>query len=131
MKKKCDKFSSNFNYFKFSQANVSAPLPPRPAMEVDEQPPPAPVQKLDTITAKPTEPTVVQDTFSGSDLVGRSLRVDSKAEDESKMEVETKSPSPVDRKKIKIDEVTNEESKEKGVLHVVSSLKLSCCNCVN
>lgn len=100
-------------------------------MEVDEQPPPAPVQKLDTITAKPTEPTVVQDTFSGSDLVGRSLRVDSKAEDESKMEVETKSPSPVDRKKIKIDEVTNEESKEKGVLHVVSSLKLSCCNCVN
>lgn len=92
-------------------------------MEVDEQPlSSAPVQKPDTIPVKLIEPTVLQDSFSGSDLVGRSLRDDSKTVDENKMEVETKSPSPVDRKKIKIDEVTNEESKDKGVLNVVSVL---------
>lgn len=89
-------------------------------MEVDEQPQsPAPAQKPDPIPAKQIEPIVLQESFSGSDSVGRSLRDDLKTVDESKMEVETKSPSPVDRKKIKIDD-TNEESKENGVLHVVS-----------
>lgn len=93
-------------------------------MEVDEQPlSPEPAQKPDIMPAKLIEPTVPQDSFSGSDLVGRSLRDDTKTVDDIEMEVETKSPSPVDRKKIKIDKATNEESKEKGVLHVVSSVR--------
>lgn len=122
----------NFNII-FSQANVSAPLPPRPAMEVDEQQPPAhePAPEPDTIPVKIIETNVLRDAFSGSDSVGRSLRDASEAVGESKMEVETKSPSPVDRKKIKIDKITNDDPKDKGVLHVVSYFTFCKCMFIN